>query len=123
MILTGLVNADCVQSNPLWDNRVTDISHSRVVRADEAKTLNLVNYLAGPNQSSFDKALEVAQLLASHPQTCMRSDRLSMLQGLDQLSFQSAMQQEFALGIETLRNVDFGGAVDAFVRKKETTKL
>ena len=102
---------------------MTDICHSRVVRADEAKTLNLVNYLAQPNQSSFDKALEIAKLLASHPQTCMRSDRLSMLQGLDQPSFQAAMEQEFALGMETLRNVDFGGAVDAFVKKKKTTKL
>ncbi|KAF1825530.1 enoyl-CoA hydratase/isomerase [Dissoconium aciculare CBS 342.82] len=93
----------------------------RVVRADEAKRLNLVNYLAGPGESAFDKAFEIARLLASHPQTCMRSDRLSMLNGIDTPSFQVAMQQEFALGMETLRSVDFGGAVDAFVKKK--TKL
>jgi hypothetical protein len=44
-----------------------------------------------------------------------------MLNGIDTPSFQVAMQQEFALGMETLLNVDFGGAVDAFVKKK--TKL
>lgn len=95
----------------------------RTVSATEAKQLHLVNYLtdgaSDSDGSAFTKALEVARLLASHPQRCMRNDRLSMLAAVHSPSMEAAMQQEFALGIDTLNSNDFGSAVEAFVKRSK----
>lgn len=97
---------------------------SRSIPAKEAQRLNLVNYLAegkvaaNSNETpAFKKAIELAQLIASHPQTCMRNDRLSMLKSSYFPAELQLMKDEFALGMRTLEAKDFGRAVQAFVMK------
>lgn len=95
----------------------------RDVLSDEAKRLNLVNYLVnqkdgGPN-AAFEKALDIARLLALHPQRCMRNDRLSMIRAAHAPSQRDSMQREFTYGLDTLRDATFGGAVKAFTDKSK----
>lgn len=66
----------------------------------EAKRLNLVNYLIDGDWTAFEKALEIARALASHPQRCMRNDRLSMLRCAQGLSMKDLMREEFARGMD-----------------------
>jgi hypothetical protein len=65
----------------------------------------------------MERALEIAQLLASHPQKCMRNDRLSMLKASYFPTEHKLMEEEFALGMTTLNDVGFGKQVQAFVSK------
>lgn len=53
----------------------------------------------------------------------MRSDRLSMIDATHSGSYKEAMRQEFAKGLQTLNSGDFGGAVDAFVKRSAKGKL
>lgn len=52
----------------------------RRVDATEALSIGLVNEVVEPG-SAFDRALEVADLIASHPQASLRADRLAALEG------------------------------------------
>ena len=99
---------------------------SREVNAEEAKSLSLVNYLVrridGGADAAFQKSLEVAILIASHPQRCMRNDRLSMLNNAYGQSKKQLMQDEFACGLDTLDDPSFGMAVQAFVNKPKLSR-
>jgi enoyl-CoA hydratase len=65
----------------------------------------------------MEKALEIAKSIASHPQRCLRNDRLSMLKTSYFPSEHKLMEQEFALGVNTLEEVGFRKQVKAFVTK------
>ena len=54
----------------------------RPVKAQEAWSMGLVNRVA-PEGQALRASLELALELAALPQTCMRNDRLSMLESLD----------------------------------------
>src|SRR5262249_19654945 len=54
----------------------------RPVRAQEAWSMGLVNRVV-PEGEALGAALDLARELAALPQTCLRNDRLSMLESLD----------------------------------------
>ncbi|RPH67900.1 MAG: crotonase/enoyl-CoA hydratase family protein [Myxococcaceae bacterium] len=72
----------------------------RPVKAQEAWTMGLVNRVA-PEGQALRAALELARELAALPQTCMRNDRLSMLESLE-LDSRGSMENEARRGQETL---------------------
>jgi enoyl-CoA hydratase len=78
----------------------------RPVAAEEALAIGLVNRVV-PNGASRDAAEELARELARFPQTCMREDRLSLLEqeGLDE---RAALAREFEHGLRSLAEVQAG---------------
>jgi enoyl-CoA hydratase len=72
----------------------------RAVHAQEAWAMGLVNRLV-PEGQAVQSALELARELSALPQTCMRNDRLSMLESLD-MDTQEAMENEVRRGLATL---------------------
>ena len=118
MILTGYE-----RSWPLTSPSqiLTKTPYSREVKAEEAKNMNLVNYLVqrkqGEKDAAFHKALEVARLITSHPEVCMRNDRSSMLENAYNQEEKGLLEKEFAYGLNTLNDPSFGKAVQAFVNK------
>jgi enoyl-CoA hydratase len=78
----------------------------RAVGAGEALAMGLVNRVV-PDGSSLSAARSLARELAAFPQTCLREDRLSLLErdGLDE---PSAMANEFGHGVRSLAEVDAG---------------
>ena len=82
----------------------------RPVPAEEALSIGLVNRLVDDGQS-LAAAQELAASLARFPQTCLREDRLSMLEseGLDE---SGALAVEFEHGQRSLADVQ--GGLDRF---------
>ncbi|HWF55733.1 MAG TPA: crotonase/enoyl-CoA hydratase family protein [Solirubrobacteraceae bacterium] len=78
----------------------------RAVDAQEALAIGLVNRVVGPGESR-PAAEELARQLAAFPQTCLREDRLSMLEqdGLDE---QAAIAGELQHGLRSLAEVQAG---------------
>jgi enoyl-CoA hydratase len=78
----------------------------RAVDAQEALAIGLVNRVVGPGESRA-AAEELARQLAAFPQTCLREDRLSMLEqdGLDE---QAAIAGELQHGLRSLAEVQAG---------------
>jgi enoyl-CoA hydratase len=78
----------------------------RPVGAEEALAMGLVNRVV-PDGSSRSAAESLARELAAFPQTCMREDRLSLLEqdGLDE---PAALANEFGHGVRSLAEVDAG---------------
>ncbi len=72
----------------------------RAVPAEEALAMGLVNRLAEPGRA-LDEALAEARRLASFPQACLRSDRLSALEQWG-LSYEDALRNEWRRGMEAL---------------------
>ncbi|HEY1908980.1 MAG TPA: crotonase/enoyl-CoA hydratase family protein, partial [Myxococcaceae bacterium] len=72
----------------------------RPVNAQEAWGMGLVNRVV-PAGEALRAALELARALAALPQTCLRNDRLSMLESLD-LGAREAMENEVRRGQRTL---------------------
>jgi enoyl-CoA hydratase len=72
----------------------------RAVSAEEALAMGLVNRLA-PSGEALREALTLARALSALPQTCLRNDRLSMLESLE-LSEEEAMRNEVRRGQRTL---------------------
>jgi enoyl-CoA hydratase len=62
--------------------------------------MGLVNRVV-PAGQALRAALELARELADLPQTCLRNDRLSMLESLD-LDGHEAMENEVRRGLQTL---------------------
>lgn len=71
----------------------------RPVKGPEALDIGLVNRLAAPGHV-LDAAVDLAREIARFPQSCMRSDRRSLLEQWS-LSFDDALANEFTYGIET----------------------
>jgi enoyl-CoA hydratase len=78
----------------------------RAVDAPEALEIGLANRVV-PAGKSRRVAEELAHQIAAFPQTCMRGDRLSLLEqeGLDE---QAALQNEFAHGLRSLEDAPHG---------------
>ena len=78
----------------------------RGVPAREARDMGLVNRVV-PDGTSRRAAEELARELAAFPQTCMREDRISLLEqdGLDEAA---ALAGEFAHGLRSLEEVRAG---------------
>jgi len=78
----------------------------RPVDAREALSFGLVNRVV-PDGSSRGAAEELARELAAVPQTCLREDRLSLLEqdGLDE---PAALASEFGHGVRSLEDVQAG---------------
>jgi len=72
----------------------------RPLNAQEAWSIGLVNRVV-PVGQALRAALELARALAALPQTCLRNDRLSMLESLD-LDAREAMENEVRRGQQTL---------------------
>jgi enoyl-CoA hydratase len=78
----------------------------RPVGAAEALSIGLVNQVV-PDGTSRAAAEELALQLARFPQTCLREDRLSLLEQ-DGLSEPEAMQNELQHGLRSLEEVQAG---------------
>ena len=78
----------------------------RGVRAREALEMGLVNRVV-PDGLSLDAARELARELATFPQTCLRHDRLSLLEQ-EGLGEDAALANEFAHGARSLEDVRAG---------------
>jgi enoyl-CoA hydratase len=78
----------------------------RGVSADEALAMGLVNRVVADGASRA-AAEQLARALAAFPQTCLREDRLSLLEqsGLDE---PAALANEFAHGVRSLAEVAAG---------------
>jgi enoyl-CoA hydratase len=72
----------------------------RPVNAQEAWSMGLVNRVV-PVGQALREARELARALAALPQTCLRNDRLSMLESLD-LDAREATENEVRRGQRTL---------------------
>ena len=78
----------------------------RPVPAEEALEIGLANRVV-PEGSAREAAGELAHQLARFPQTCMREDRLSLLESLG-LDHAGAMANEFDHGLHSLADVQAG---------------
>ncbi|KZT38662.1 enoyl-CoA hydratase/isomerase [Sistotremastrum suecicum HHB10207 ss-3] len=87
----------------------------RLVDHSEAMQIGLANYIAKPDQSALSKALDVATLLCSHPQECMRNDRLSAMG--DPEEERQALAREFEYGMKSWQSADNRQAIQQFLNK------
>jgi enoyl-CoA hydratase len=74
----------------------------RGVSGEEALRMGLANRLTEPGDA-LDGAMELARLIAAHPQMCMRSDRLSVYEQWG-LNWDDAAQNEFRLGMQVVQS-------------------
>jgi enoyl-CoA hydratase len=91
----------------IGESRAMDlILTGRAVGAEEAYAIGLVNRLAAPGKAR-EAAEQLARELAAFPQTCMREDRLSVLEQWphDELG---ALAVEYAHGLTSLQEVQAG---------------
>ncbi|KAF9109943.1 Enoyl-CoA hydratase [Mortierella sp. AM989] len=96
----------------------------RAVKAQEALKLQLAtcypaSYETVSETPALEQALALAALLAEHPQTCMRNDRLSSHMANP---VREAMLKEFELGLNTLTSGDFVQAINKFFNEKGAKK-
>ena len=81
----------------------------RPVNADEAERIGLANRVVGSGQA-LNASLALAEELSRFPQTCMRNDRLSMLQQWG-MSHDEALRNETRIGFDTMNSGEtFDGA-------------
>jgi enoyl-CoA hydratase len=82
----------------------------RPVGAEEAHRMGLANRVSAPGRC-LEEAVELADVLAGFPQTCLRQDRLSLHQqhGLD---LPDALALEWEHGVRSLQ----AGALDGAAR-------
>ena len=84
----------------------------RPVAASEALAMGLVNRVVPPGQARAT-AEALATELAGLPQTCLRSDRASALEGAS-LTDDEAMANEFRRGLQVLSAAGFAAGVQRF---------
>lgn len=81
----------------------------RPVDASEAERIGLANRIV-PSGSALEASISLATELSKFPQTCMRNDRLSMLQQWG-MSHDEALRNETRIGFETMNSGEtFDGA-------------
>lgn len=80
----------------------------RTVAAPEAAAMGLVDRLV-PEGHALDVALDLAAMIASHPQATVRSDRRAVLGGLG-LRLDEGLELERRLGLEVLDQATQGAA-------------
>ncbi|KAF9980170.1 Enoyl-CoA hydratase [Mortierella antarctica] len=96
----------------------------REVRAQEALRIGLAashppSYETASRIPALEQALALAAILAEHPQTCMRNDRLSTHAANP---IREAMLKEFELGLATLASGEFMDAIATFFAQTESKK-
>jgi enoyl-CoA hydratase len=84
----------------------------RDVRAEEALQIGLANRLV-PAGQALAASIELARLIASFPQRCLRNDRLSALEQWG-LGDSAAMQNETKRGLDTLSSGEAQQGAAAF---------
>src|SRR5215216_6745477 len=86
----------------------------RAVSANEAQGIGLVHRVAAPGEA-LQTALSLADEIAAFPQTCLRHDRLSLLEqwGLDE---EEAMRNELRHGLVTLNSGETVSGAQRFTR-------
>jgi enoyl-CoA hydratase len=84
----------------------------RAVHAAEAHMWGLANEVV-PRGQHLTRALELAQLLASFPQTAMLNDRRSLYESMGK-DMRAALQNEARLGIDTLSSGEFASGAQQF---------
>jgi len=84
----------------------------RPVGAEEAFQMGLANRVV-PDGKVLEAAIELAEEIAKHPQTCMRNDRLSMFESFD-LPFDEAMKNEFKRGMDSINSGELLGGVERY---------
>ncbi len=84
----------------------------RSVAADEALAIGLVNRVV-PRGEAVTAARRLAAAIAELPQTCLRNDRLSVLEqwGLDE---EDAMRNELRRGLDTIASRETHAGADRF---------
>lgn len=81
-------------------NAMDLILTGRGVSGDEALRMGLANRIAEPGEA-LKGAFELAEAIMSHPQKCMRSDRLSVYEQWG-LTWDDAAANEFRLGMQVI---------------------
>jgi enoyl-CoA hydratase len=84
----------------------------RPVTAQEAWSMGLVSRVV-PEGQALRSALELGRALTALPQTCLRNDRLSVLESLD-LEAQEAMENEVRRGLQTLSSGETAAGAASF---------
>jgi enoyl-CoA hydratase len=84
----------------------------RPVTAEEAYEIGLANRIVAPGKAKGE-AEALALQIASHPQSCMLSDRKSVYLGYD-LPTDQAMELEFHLGMEMINGSELREGVSKF---------
>ena len=80
----------------------------RMVAADEALAMGLLNQIVGRGEH-LDRALEIAEALASFPQETMLSDRQAAIEGVG-MTFEEGLAREAAIGREVFEVAQRGAA-------------
>jgi enoyl-CoA hydratase len=88
----------------------------RAVGAEEALRIGLANRVVEPG-GALAAAVALAEEIAALPQRCLRSDRLSLLEGLD-LPFEQAMANETRRGDEVVRSPEMVAGIMAYLRSR-----
>lgn len=84
----------------------------REVAPDEAMTMGLANRHV-PAGEALSSAIELAEQIAAFPQTCMRGDRLSLLEQWS-LPEEDAIRNEMAHGLKTIKSGETVGGASRF---------
>ncbi|WP_232715146.1 crotonase/enoyl-CoA hydratase family protein [Gordonia metallireducens] len=93
----------------IGESRAMDlILTGRAVAADEALQIGLANRVV-PSGTALDAAVELATQIAQFPQTCLRQDRMSVLEQHGQ-DLDAAMSNELRHGMESLASDTVAGA-------------
>jgi enoyl-CoA hydratase len=79
--------------------------------------MGLANRLTEPGLA-LDGAFELAQIIAAHPQKCMRSDRLSVYEQWD-LHWDEAAENEFRLGMQVIESGESKEGALRFTSRKQ----
>jgi len=87
------------------ENALYLILTGKLISAQEALKIGLVSELVESGRA-LERALEVAELMASYPQLALRNDRKSLYAGLEK-SLQEALTIEAEIGRETLEDGGF----------------
>ncbi len=85
----------------------------RDVSASEAKEIGLIDRMV-PEGHARQKAETLAREIATHPQVCLRNDRLSLYEGIG-LDEAAALRNEFSRGMDSITRGDMAGGVGKFL--------
>lgn len=89
----------------------------RLVDSDEAMEIGLAQYIADAGTTAVEKAVDIAKLIASHPQECMRIDRRNIL--LNWEEERRLLSREFKDGYNYIRANGHQPSVARFVQKSK----